>query len=122
MDIKNNKPTVEQLQELTDAELSQAVLIKLHPKNKNDIKPDIFGNGSVLRMGMCDKWVSFDIKNWPDMGLLANKYKIGAIYSAVTKGWAAFYVDYDNNTVNRIDCYHENELRAKAIVFLMMEI
>ncbi|MGB5990640.1 MAG: hypothetical protein WBG43_13000 [Marinifilaceae bacterium] len=118
MDIKNHKPTLEQLQEFTDAELSEAVLIKLHPKNKNDIKPDVFGSGAKLSAGMCDRWVTFDINNWSDMGALANKYSICGMASV--DGWDAFHRNENGDFCFHV--WHQNELRAKATVFLMMDI
>ena len=110
MDIKNHKPTLEQLQEFTDAELSQSVFRKMHPTG---LIPQ--GEVPVDKNGLCRH---FDINNWSNMGALANKYKIGAI--PTFSGWNAFHSDNDGRFV--FDVHDKNELRAKAIVFLMMDI
>ena len=113
------KPTLEQLQEFTGAELSKEVLIKLNPENKIDV--GIGYHCGVLRIGADhNEWVEFNINNWSDMGALANKHKISAIYSSTTKEWTAFYSDDDSDLT--IDIHDKNELRAKAIVFLLMDI
>ena len=102
------KPILEQLQEFTDSELSQSVFRKMHPTG---LIPQ--GEVPVDKNGLCRH---FDINNWSDMGALANKHKISAIYSSPTDQWAAFCKGDDD------EYYHHNEPRAKAIVFLLMEI
>ena len=101
------KPTLEQLQEFTDAELSEAIFIKVYGKVKV-----LHAYSSVA----IDHIMSFDINNWSDMGALANKHKIGSVYSSISGNCCAFTID------DEIECWHQNELRAKAIVFLLMDI
>ena len=127
MDIKNHKPTLEQLQEFTELEINIAVTEKVNRESYKEwaVTAD---ETAVFHCGINgDQHHSVDIidycNNWSDMGALANKHGISAIYSSITEEWSAFYVDYSgDNTVNSAECYHKNELRAKAIVFLMMEI
>ena len=117
------KPTLEQLQEFTDLEINIAVTEKLKITHKvhdgqvfQAVKHD--GVNVVSVMATVDY-----CNNWSDMGALANKHKINAIYSLTTKKWTAFFVDDDgDNSCNSFDFTHTNELRAKAIVFLLMDI
>ena len=107
------KPTLEQLQEFTENELSQAVFESLYPHFDLVVTEKGVSYGVDER----DQEIQFDINNWSDMGALANKHKIGSTYNSKYDIWRA-----TTETGPMVFAEHKNELRAKAIVFLLMEI
>ena len=112
------------MQEFTELEINIAVTEKINRESYKEWAITADGT-AVFHCGINgDQYHSVDIvdycNNWANMGALANKYGISAIYSSITKEWTAFHEDDDSGLTT--DIHDKNELRAKAIVFLMTGI
>ena len=123
-----NKYNKEQLEKLSDFELSSMILWGKHCAMITGEARHDYPNESraiyplKITSLACASVAIFDINNWADMGPLLNPNNISISYEK-DHDPCAFVVEDGSDYIGwgfDIQCFHKNELRAAAIVYILV--
>ena len=114
--------TKEQLEGMIDFDINKIMVEVTHKKTLTGTQPEIKGNTSVTVYGLMYSIKVDYCNNWADMGPLLKPNNISIAYEkcdtpcAMVVGDATDYIGWEFD----IQCFHENELRAAAIVYILV--
>lgn len=115
------KHTQKQLEAMSDYELSADILTLYDNYDGSEIGRNEAKSKATFRLG----WArySFDINNWSDMGPLLRKNNITIVYENGEIPCAVVIDDLSDFVVwsFNIQCFNKNELRAAAIVYILIK-